>query len=145
MSATIFGLGPPYQLIKTGLAVAASGTFFTVAGGRVRVLEMAFRVTTVFGAGATTMFVQANVAGIDTPLCAASAALANTPAQSMFMVTGDPAAALFVPVGAGAVRGPIMDIVVNPCTIDSVIAGGTTGDMTAYVLWTPIDPGATLT
>jgi hypothetical protein len=116
-----------------------------VATGRVRILELAFRVTTVFGAGATTMFLQANVAGIDTPLCAVSAALALTPAESLFVLTGDPAAALFVPVGAGAVRGASIPMIVNPSTIDSVIVGGTTGAMTGYCRWEPIDPGATLT
>lgn len=135
---------PRYQLIKSGLAVNASGVYFTVAGGRVRILELSLRVSTVIGAGATTLALNANAA-VDTPLSIASAALANAPVDSTLMLLGDPVVALFLATGTGGAQGPTLSVTLNPCTIDSVIVGGTTGALTGYVLWEPIDPGATLT
>lgn len=131
--------------IKTGLGVAASGTFFTVAGGRVRILEIFFNVTTVIGAGATTLALNANVAGTDSALCIASAALATKAVGTLFMLNGDPTQALIVSTGEGAIRGPSLSMIIQPCTIDSVIVGGTTGALTGYCLWEPVDIGATVT
>lgn len=139
-------LGPQSrQLTKTGLLVNASGTYFTVAGGRVRILEIFFQVTTVIGAGATTLALSANVVGTDSALCTASAALATKAVDTLLVCTGDPTAALAVSTGEGAIRGSSLALILNPCTIDSVIAGGTTGALTGFVLWQPIDAAATIT
>lgn len=146
MSATIF---PGYQaaptLIKTGLTVAANGTFFTVAGGRVRILELFFNITTVIGAPALTMKLSANVAGTDSDLCAASASLAAKPVGTLLTVTGLPTDALVISTGEGATRGSSLALLVQPCTIDTVLTNPTTGAMTGYLTYVPLDAGASVT
>lgn len=148
MSATIFpgAFTNTFQLSKTGLLVNASPlVYFTVAGGRVRIHEVFFNVTTVIGAAALTMKLSANVAGTDSDLCAASASLAAKAVGTLLSVTGLPTDALVISTGEGAVRGPGLSLVVQPGTIDGVFTNTTTGALTGYVLWSPIDIGATLT
>lgn len=148
MSATIFpgALANSQQLSKTGLLVNASPlVYFTVAGGRVRIYEIFFNITGVIGAPALTMKLSANVAGTDSDLCAASASLAAKPAGTLLSLTGLPTDALVISTGEGAVRGPSMPLIVQPGTIDAVFTNVTTGTLTGYVLWAPVDLGASLT
>lgn len=134
------------QLSKSGLLVNASPlVYFTVAGGRVRIYEIVFNVTTVIGAAALTMKLSANVAGTDSDLCAASASLATKAVGTLLSLTGLPTDALVISTGEGAVRGPGLPLIVQPCTIDAVFTNPTTGALTGYALWAPIDAGATLT
>jgi hypothetical protein len=131
---------------KTGVLVTGGPLgLFTVSGGRVQLYSLFAEVTTVVGAGATSLVVQGNpTTGVDTAFCTAGVITA-APVGSYFGLTGAFAGALQVLLATqGALQGMTTPIVVAPGSIDLVITGGTTGACTWRCLWDPIDAGALL-
>ena len=132
---------------KTGALVTGGPiSLFTIAGGRVLVFGLLAEVTTVVGAGVTSLALEANpsAAGANTALCTAGVITA-APVGSMFGLTGAVANALQVVLATqGAMQGMTTPLIIAPGGIELVVTGGTTGACTWRVLWSPIDAGATL-
>lgn len=140
----------PGQNVATKANVAvtgAPGALFTVSGGRVILSALFGTVTTVIGAAATTLRIDANpTTGADTQLCIANA-ITSAPVGSLFGLSGAVLDALLVNLATqGALASMTTPLIIQPGTIDLIVAaGGTTGDVTWYVAWDPVDSGASLT
>lgn len=134
-------------LKKAGVLVTGGPiSLLTITGGRVRILDLFGVVTTVIGAVATSIRLDANpTVGADTPLCAVGV-ITLAPVGSLVSLTGVVADALTVVLATqGAVRGMTVPLILNPGTLDEVVAiGGTTGDLTWYITWEPVEDGAIL-
>jgi len=117
---------------------------FTIAGGRVRLVDLVGVVSTVIGAGATSLAINANPStGVDTPICAVGV-VTVAPANSLVAITGIVADALVVILATqGAIKGMTTPLILNPGTLDLVITGGTTGAIDWYATWEPIDAVST--
>lgn len=138
---------PQYSFFTVAPGIAVTGgplVVFTVTVGRVLVRSIVGTVSTIIGAGATTVKLSANVAGTDSDLCTASGALATKIVGTTVSVQGPVATALLISTGEGAVPAMSAPQVIRPCTIDAVIVGGTTGAIDWICEWTPLDPGALL-
>lgn len=142
-----FSSAPQRPFTTASAATAVTGgpiVIFTVTL-RVIIYQLFARVSTVVGAVATTIRLSSNVAGTDSNLCAASADIANSAVGRIFSVDGTPATALLLGTGEGAGKGTVTPMIVQPGTIDLVVAtGGTTGAAIWYAQWAPLDNGATL-
>lgn len=140
-------VAPRPPATKTGALVTGGPiTLFSITGGRVILWGLFAEVTTVVGAGATSLALEANpsAAGANTPLCTASAVTA-APVGSMFGPTGAVGAALqVVSATQGSLAGMTTPLIIAPGTIELVVTGGTTGACTWRALWDPIDVGAVL-
>jgi hypothetical protein len=144
---TVTGSGGPFQSQRIDLGAAVGAVMFTVTGGRIRVLGFFGTVTAAIGAVATSIRIDANpTVGADTALCAAGVITA-APAGSMAALTGVVADLLQVNLATqGALRDMTTPLVVQPGTIDLVVTvGGTTGTITWYMLWQPLDAGVVVT
>lgn len=135
------------QVVKNPGVLVTGGplTLFTITGGRVRLLCLSGVVSTVIGAGVTSLAINANpTVGADTPLCAVGV-VTSAPVNSLVAITGVVADALTVVLATqGAIRGMGLPLIVNPGTLDLVIAGGTTGAIDWFCTYEPLELGAQL-
>ena len=134
----------PFVTKKSGIAVTV-GTIadvFSVTGGSVRITSFFGKVATLIGAGAATLQWSADVAGTDSALCAVSASIANSVAGRIFTVVGPIATAMLLGTGEGGSTDMTTPQIVNTCTLDLIVAVGTTGTVDWYITWMPIDAGA---
>lgn len=141
------GFGVRQVTRSTGVLVTGGPLqLFTISGGRVRLIDLFGVVSTVIGAVATSVRIDANpTVGADTPLCAAGVVTA-APVGSFVGLTGTVADTLTVVLATqGAARGMTMPLILNLGTLDLVVAvGGTTGALDWYATWEPLEAGALL-
>lgn len=144
MTASIYTLATPRLGISTAAATTA---LWTVAGGRVLILGLYGVVATAPGAGAALATLIANpTTGTDSPLSIASASLALAPIGTLISITGNVAQAPAISANQGALAGMTTPLIVQPGTIDLLIAvGDATGVIDWYVDWRALDQGARIT
>lgn len=137
---------PRVAALKAGVAVTgAPGAIFNVTGGRILLWACFGTVTTIVGAVATTLLLRANpTTGADTDLCTATA-ITNAPVGSLFSLPGAVASALVVNLATqGAIGNMSQALIIQPGSIDLIVAGGTTGAVAWRAMWDPLDAGAAL-
>lgn len=136
------------DVAQKSVSTAAAGTLslFTVAGGRVLVLELYGTPTVRVGAGAVTAKVQATSSNGDANDLCTAATIASAPVDRHYSVPGNTITTLRTGSGEGGVAGILPPgIIVPPGTIQLVLVGNSgAGTMLWTVLWAPLDVGATL-
>ena len=122
--------------VFTGAAVS----IFTITGGRVLVVNLQGKITTVLGAASTGKFSMDPTTGTTIDLCAVGAS-ATDEAGTLYSLTGTPADAM-LKGSSGGVR------ITNPLIIDigaiTFTGANTTGSASFQCWWMPLDDGATL-
>ena len=122
------------QVVKNPGVLVTGGplTLFTITGGRVRLLCLSGVVSTVIGAGVTSLAINANpTVGADTPLCAVGV-VTSAPVNSLVAITGVVADALTVVLATqGAIRGMGLPLI-------AVVEGMESGAMLSCAAGDPI-------
>ncbi len=125
----------------------ATGTIFTVAGGRVLVTGLVGKVTTVIG-GTTpsAKLVATPTVGSANDLCTATAITADE-VGTLYSIPGPTGSALGVSgSGSGGVTGQTAPVIVAAGTIGvNVSAADATGAIQWTLTYVPLDDGATVT
>lgn len=136
-------LGFRVDKAAANLPQSATGTLFTVAGGRIALLAIVGEVTTVLGATATNAkLLSTPTTGTAVDLCAVLA-VASKEAGTLFGITGLFSDAL-VGANAGASVLPRNPVVIPVGTIGLNTSANNTG-ATKWTLWyVPLDEGATV-
>lgn len=134
--------GIEVQRATASLPATTTAAAFTIAGGRVKILQVLGEVTTVIQTQACNLKIQANptAAGSSVDLCAdlnVSAAAAN----SLLGITGTAANAM---VNGMAVLGQVTPLIVQTGTLDLVTSATNTGAVKWTIRYIPMDAGATL-
>lgn len=134
--------GIPVNRATAALPASTTGAIFTIAGGRVLLLQLLGEVTTVIQAQATTLKAQANptAAGASVDLCATgdvNAAAVGT----LLGITGAVATALQIGL---AVIGMTTPQVIQAGTIDLVTVATSTGSVKWQMRYLPLDNGVTV-
>jgi len=120
----------------------AQTPYFTVVGGKVRILEIIGEVVVIIGDVATNAKLIANpTVGADVDLCAQANIQADA-AGTIYSITGTLTDAL-IPTTSGAVTAQANGITVAAGTIDLYTdANSVTGTTKWMVRWIPVDSGA---
>ncbi|GGU13233.1 hypothetical protein [Streptomyces violascens] len=125
----------------------ATGTIFTVAGGRVLVTGLVGKVTTVIG-GTTpsAKLVATPTVGSANDLCTATAITADE-VGTLYSIPGPTGSALGVSgSGSGGVTGQTAPVIVAAGTIGvNISAADATGAIQWTLTYVPLDDGATVT
>lgn len=128
---------------SAALPQTATGTLFTVAGGRVALLGLLGEVTVVLGATATNAkIISTPTTGTAVDLCAVLA-IASKEAGTLFGITGIFTDAL-VGANAGAAVLQQRPIVIPIGVIGLNTSANDTGSTKWTAWWVPLDSGATL-
>lgn len=138
----------PFTAVAAAKAVTGGPvSIFTTTVGRVLLRGLYGSVSTVIGAGATTLQLQLNptAAGANTVLCAVSTSIATFAVSSLVSITGVVTDAMVLNgTTQGAIRDMTVPLVLQPGVIELVIVGGTTGAIDWGAIWSPYDAGALL-
>lgn len=125
------------------LPQTAQTPYFTVSGGKIRILDIIGEVTTIIEDAAVNAKLISNpTVGADVDLCAQLNLQADA-VGTMYSITGVPADAL-IATTSGAFTGQEYGIVVAAGTIDLYTDASKTGATKWMVRWIPIDSGAKL-
>jgi len=137
-------LGVLISKVYTPLVVETK-TLFTVAGGICLITSLVGKVTTAITV-ANTVKLQANpTTGTTSDLFAATdIGTTDTPAGDLISLTGVPADAPVVGIGAANLYKTSKGIFIAPGTIEQVTATGADGGITWFLTYVPIESGATI-
>ncbi len=126
------------------LPASTQTAYFTVAGGKVKIIDIIGEVTTVFDGTVNSLKLISNpTVGADVDLCTALVVTSDA-AGSIYNITGTFANALQVNT-SGAAEGQVNPFYVAAGTIDlDATATDATGATKWTVIWEPEDIGATL-
>ncbi|MCR4332276.1 MAG: hypothetical protein NUV34_06170, partial [Sulfuricaulis sp.] len=114
-------LGP---VVEFAAALPATGTLFTVAGGRIVVTSIVGEITVVMDANATALkLVATPTSGTATDMCTATD-VASYAAGDLLSITGDPVDPLLPVASAGIVMAQQVGVVVKAGTIDMDLGAG---------------------
>lgn len=124
----------------TGVAVP----IFRIAGGRIKLLDIAGEVTTIIGAGASNAKLQFNpTTGTTVDLCG-NLDIDADEVGTLYSIDGTPATAM-LRSESGAVRGmQNSGIIIGIGDIEFLAGTDRTGSIKWQARWLPLDPGATL-
>ena len=126
------------------LPQTATGSLFTVAGGRILLTSIVGEVTTVLGATATNAkLISTPTTGTAVDLCAVLA-VANKEVGTLFGITGLFSDAL-VGANAGASVVPRNAVVVPIGNIGLNTSANNTGSVKWSITYVPLDDGASVT
>lgn len=139
-------LGIRVDRATAALPQTATGSIFTVSGGRIVVTSLVGEVTTVLGATATTlMVVSTPTTGVATTLASATA-VTSSAVGSWFTLPATLGSALVVTPVAGAVALPSLDlgILVPIGAVQLTTSASDTGSVKWSMTYVPYDDAATV-
>jgi len=115
--------------------------YFTVVGGKVRILDIVGEVTTIIQDAAVNVKLVSNpTVGADVDMCAQVNIQADA-IGTMLHITGTPADAMIETV-SGCFTAQASEIVVAAGTIDLYADASVTGATKWTIVWLPLDSGA---
>lgn len=125
------------------LPQTAAEALFTVAGGRIMVLQILGEVTTAIQNQANNTKLIHNVGtGTDQDLCAVLS-IANDEVGTLYGISGTFSDAM---IGSGqAVPAQSRMVILKPGTIDLSCAASNTGSVQWTLFWFPLDTGSSVT
>jgi len=132
------------QTAEFGAALPASGTLFTIAGGRILITSIIGEITASCDANATAIRLQADpTTGTTVNLCTATD-IASYIAGDILGITGIPTDPMLPATTSGAIPAQTMGVVCNIGTITMVLgaAGQVTGRVRWTLHWIPLDSGS---
>lgn len=133
--------GARTERVATALPVASTFALFTVSGGRVMVMQILGKITTLIQTQACNLKLQANpTVGTQVDLCA-DLNISALAVGIMLGLTGTFATAMAQGL---ALPAQVTPIIVDAGTIDAVLSSTNTGAFAWQMRWIPIDDGASV-
>lgn len=138
------------QRATGGLPASTQAPIFTIAGGRIWVLQLFGEVTTGLGIDAVNVMraLSNPTVGIDSNMCANSgaAALSALDAGSILGISGTVTAAMLVSADGGSVlAGETVPLIVRAGTIDLITTTTQTGSVQWTMVYVPFDGDVVVT
>jgi hypothetical protein len=139
-------LGIRVDRATAGLPQSATGSIFTVTGGRIVVTSLVGEVTTAIGATATTLTVVSTPAVGSATTIAAASAITSSTVGSWLTLPATLGGALVVTPAPGAAALPASDlgILVPVGAIQITTSASDTGSVKWSMTYVPFDDGVTV-